>query len=142
MAFQQRLRPYETLVRHNAPDAQNPSGSIGSQHRQIQEGYDDVTGHIYFANVLPPQPLDGAGLEAVIGQAVVQATAQIDAQAQQINALAQTLQARDTTIGQQADTIAQQAATIADLQAQIEVLTPKPAPEAPSAQEPAPEPEA
>lgn len=73
MAFSQRLRPYETLIRHN------PDGSIGSHHVRINEGFDDVTGQIYFANLLPPEPLDGAGLEAVVGQAFVQATAQIAA---------------------------------------------------------------
>jgi hypothetical protein len=71
MAFQQRVRPYETLIRHNA------DGSIGSHHQRINEGFDDVTGQVYFANIQPPEPLDGAGLEAVVGQAFVQATAQI-----------------------------------------------------------------
>lgn len=128
MAFQQRTRPYETLIRHNA------DGSIGSHHQQIQEGYDDVTQQVYFANIQPPQSLSSAGLEGVLGQAFVQATEQISAQAAQITGLTTTLAARDATVTAQAGVIESQAAQIVALQAQVAALTPPP--EEPSAQAP------
>lgn len=67
--------PYETLIRHNE------DGSIGSHHRQIKYFYDDEVDppELVSSRILAPVPLDGAGLEAVVGQAFVQATAQIAA---------------------------------------------------------------
>lgn len=72
MAFQQRQRPYETMIRHHA------DGTIGAHHVTIQELYDDVSGTILYAQVQPPQPVQGAGLAAVLGQATEAALVEIE----------------------------------------------------------------
>lgn len=138
MALEERTRPYETMIRHNR------DGSIGSQHRKMYELLRD--GVVIQEMEMPPEQLDGAGLDAVLGQAFVQATAQITAQAAQIASLQGqvstiTMQ-RDEALAQrnnlQADVenrvavIAERDATIADLHeyiaillGQIEQLTPR-----------------
>jgi hypothetical protein len=125
--------PYETLIRHN------PDGSIGAHHQKIKRYYDDETEPPELINekIQPPVQLNVAGGEvtAIVGQAFVQATAQIAAQTAQIAGLSAALQASEATATQQAATIESQAAQIVALQAQVAALTPPP--DEPGAQAPA-----
>jgi len=84
-----RTRPYETLIRHN------DDGTVASHHVRIKEYFDDDVEppELVSAKILPPVPLSGAELESVIGEAFVQATAQIQA-------MQATIVARDARIAE------------------------------------------
>lgn len=76
MALEERTRPYETMIRHNA------DGTIGAHHIRITEILRD--GAVISANVEAAEPLavadgkDGLKLSDVLGEALPIALVQID----------------------------------------------------------------
>lgn len=146
--------PYETLIRHN------PDGSIGAQHQKIKRYYDDDTEPPELINEKIQAPVQlnvvAGELAAVVGQAFVQATAQIASQATTITQLNSALNAangaladrnseiaglvqtgveRDAALAARDAAITGLQAQIVALQAQVLALTPPSA----NAEEPAPE---
>ena len=112
--------PYETLIRHNS------DGSIGAHHQKIKRYFDDETEPPELINerIQPPVQLDVAGGEvaAVVGQAFVQATAQIAAMEVLVAAANAAAAAASGQLEVASATIAQRDVSIADLEAQVAAL--------------------
>lgn len=115
MAIAERTRPYETLIRHNA------DGTIGSHHKLINEVLRD--GVVIMANELAPEPVEGAALEAVLGQATVAALAELDATRHQLATAQEALRVQgeraqdlDTKLAKAGEDLQRQVAVAAELQ--------------------------
>ncbi|AEY69554.1 hypothetical protein AH2_00045 [Burkholderia phage vB_BceS_AH2] len=93
MALEERTRPYETLIRHNA------DGTIGAHHQTITEILRD--GIVISAVVSDPKTIGGSDLSSVLGEATTAALAENE-----------TLKSRVAALQSQ----------VADLQLQIEQL--------------------
>lgn len=92
MAIIERTRPYETLIRHH------PDGGIGAHHIEIAEVLRD--GHVITAQLLPAQPVEGAGLDAVLGAATVAALADAAARAGQVERLLEQIETLQEQVAQ------------------------------------------
>lgn len=139
MAFFEREREYETLIRHN------DNGTMAAYHKKIKEVVNDATNPptILAATVQQPIDVSGPALEAVLGAATQQALLQAQAQTLVIQQLSGQLTAATTERDTARDSVASlealvvvRNARIAELEAQVAALTPASNAQAPAEDEP------
>lgn len=125
MALSERTRPYETLIRHN------DDGSINAHHAGINEVLRD--GKVIAATVMPPGPVSGEALAAVLTettQAALLSNAALTAERETLRRESTRLAEENADLQKRLDAITAEmvdlgktAALVSPLQAQVADLT-------------------